>query len=216
VKRWYDDACGAALALEFVGERWSPLIMREMMFGPRRFGELKANVPGISANILTQRLESMESAGLVERRRLPSPANVQVYNLTPWGRESEPIFQEMVRWALRSKRHDPTLFLSPASAMVSMRALIAKPRDDLTLTVVFRFPADGFVARLSPDDLMMERGDSDTADLVFTCNPTTLIRLVYGKWPIAEAEEAGLLTLAGDRAVAERFIALFALPKKIA
>jgi DNA-binding HxlR family transcriptional regulator len=61
-KRWYDDACGTALALEFVGERWSLLVIRELIYGPRRFGEIKANLPGISANVLTQRLESLEEA----------------------------------------------------------------------------------------------------------------------------------------------------------
>ncbi|WP_338054409.1 helix-turn-helix domain-containing protein [Sphingomonas insulae] len=62
-KRWYDDACGTALALEFVGERWSLLILRELMFGPRRFGEIRAQLAGISANILTQRLASLEAGG---------------------------------------------------------------------------------------------------------------------------------------------------------
>jgi DNA-binding HxlR family transcriptional regulator len=215
-KRWYDDACGTALALEFVGERWSLLIMRELMFGPRRFGELKANLPGISANVLTQRLEGMERVGIVLRRKLPSPANVQVYDLTPWGRESEPIFQEMGRWATRSKRHDPTLFLSPASAMMSLRTMIARQRADFTLTVAFRFPADAFVARLTPDDLAIVRGDTDRAEIVFACDPTTLVRLVYGKWPIASAEAEGVLTFSGNPALADRFIALFALPEKIA
>ena len=60
-KRWYEDACGTALALELVGERWSLLIMRELMFGPRRFGEIEANLPGISANVLTQRLDGLEA-----------------------------------------------------------------------------------------------------------------------------------------------------------
>ena len=80
-ERRYDDACGTALALELIGERWSLLIMRELVFGPRRFGEIRANLPGISANVLTQRLVSLEEAGIVLRYRLPSPANVQVYDL---------------------------------------------------------------------------------------------------------------------------------------
>ena len=73
-RRWYDDACGTALALEFVGERWSLLILRELMFGPRRFGELRAHLTGISANVLTQRLESLERVGLLVRTRLPPPS----------------------------------------------------------------------------------------------------------------------------------------------
>ena len=74
-RRLYDDACGMALALELVGERWVPLILRELMFGPRRFGEIKAGLPGISANVLTQRLEGLEGSGLLVRRRLPPPAS---------------------------------------------------------------------------------------------------------------------------------------------
>ena len=88
-KRWYDDACGTALAMELVGERWSLLIVRELMFGPRRFGELRAGLTGISANVLTQRLEGLEAANILVKRKLPPPANVQVYALTPWGYEAE-------------------------------------------------------------------------------------------------------------------------------
>lgn len=215
-KRWYDDACGTALALELVGERWALLVVRELMFGARRFGEIKANLAGISANVLTQRLEGLERAGIVIRRRLPPPASVQVYDLTPWGRESEPIFQEMGRWATRSPAHDPSLPLSPASAMMSMRTMIAPDRGDLTLTVAFRFATDHFVARLSAADLAIERGEAVAADLAFACDPTTLVRVVYGKWPIAEAEAAGSLRVEGDHALADRFVALFALPAKIA
>ena len=215
-KRWYDDACGTALALELVGERWALLVVRELMFGPRRFGEIKANLVGISANVLTQRLAGLEQAGILMRRKLPPPASVQVYELTPWGLESEPIFQEMGRWATRSPAHDPMLPLSPASAMMSLRTMIAPRRPPLTAVIAFRFASDSFVARLSANDLAIERGETDGADLAFACDPTTLVRIVYGKWPIADAEAAGAVSFSGDHRLAERFIALFALPAKIA
>jgi DNA-binding HxlR family transcriptional regulator/putative sterol carrier protein len=215
-KRWYDDACATALALELVGERWALLVVRELMFGPRRFGELRANLVGISANVLTQRLDGLEAAGIVARRKLATSASVQVYDLTPWGRESEPIFQEMGRWATRSPRHDPMLPLSPASAMMSMRTMIAKVRDDVSATIAFRFANDAFVATLDVGDLHIVRGETDAADLVFACDPTTLVRLIYGEWPFAEAEAAGLLRLDGNRALAERFVTLFSLPAKVA
>ena len=80
--RRYDDACGAAHALDLVGERWALLVIREMMFGPRRFGELRSSLPGISANVLTQKLETLEGAGVVERRRLPPPAS-RIASRTP-------------------------------------------------------------------------------------------------------------------------------------
>src|SRR3954452_6937692 len=92
-RRRYDDACGTAHALDIVGERWALLVMRELMLGPKRFSDIRAGLPGISANVLSQRLEGLEAAGVLRRRRLPRPAAVRVYELTDWGYESEPILQ---------------------------------------------------------------------------------------------------------------------------
>lgn len=216
-KRWYDDACGTALALEFLGERWSLLIMRELMFGARRFGEIKANLSGISANVLTQRLEGLERAGILAKRKLPSHASVQVYELTQWGAMTEPIFQEMGRWATRSRRHDPTLFLSPTSAMLSLRTMIdpEKARGE-RMTLAFRFPTDAFVGELVDGTLEIHRGETDSADIAFVTDTTTFVATIYGKRPFADSEAAGLLRLEGDRDAAARFVSLFALPEKIA
>ena len=110
--RWYDDACGTAHAMELLGERWSILVVRELMFGPRRFAELRASLPGISAKSLTQRLDGLIAAHVARRRRLPPPANAQVYELTEWGLEAEAVVQALGRWAARSPGHDPTLPVS--------------------------------------------------------------------------------------------------------
>ena len=134
-KRWYDDACGTALAMELVGERWSLLIVRELMFGPRRFGELRAGLPGISANVLTQRLAGMEQVGILARRKLPPPASVQVYELTEWGYRSEVAIQELGRWAVQSPLHDATLPFSAASAMLSFRTMIDRTRSDAEIAM---------------------------------------------------------------------------------
>lgn len=216
-RRWYDDACGTALALEFVGERWSLLVMREMVFGPRRFGELKANLPGISANVLTQRLESLEAAGIVVRRRLPSPANVQVYELTIWGLEAQGVMRELGRWATRSRRHDPMLFFSPASAMMSFQTLVDRDRaagEDLT--VQFRFPADSFVVRVAAGELEVTRGEAEHTDATFTGDTMALRVTVYGKAPLTRDGAGGGLAVDGDLTKAQRFVDLFALPEKIA
>jgi len=216
-KRWYDDACGTALALEFVGERWALLVVRELMFGPRRFSEIKANLPGISANVLTQRLEGLEAHGILTRRKLPSPGSVQVYELTPWGYASEPIFQEMGRWATRSRRHNPMLFLSPASAMMSLRTMIDRDKAAKErMTIAFRFPTDAFVGELADGELTIRRGETDKADLAFETDTTTFVITVYGKRPFADSEAAGTLRLVGDRDAAARFVSLFGLPDKIA
>src|SRR5437764_9209079 len=90
-KRQYDDACGLAHALELLGERWAMLVLRELAYGPRRFSELRADLQGISANVLAQRLTELESRGLVRKIRLPPPASVQVYEATEWGLEVVPL-----------------------------------------------------------------------------------------------------------------------------
>jgi DNA-binding HxlR family transcriptional regulator len=213
--KWYDDACGTALAMELVGERWTLLIVRELMFGGRRFGELKANLPGISANILTQRLEGMEASHILTRRKLPPPASVQVYELTAWGYESERAIQELGRWAVRSPEHDTSLPLSAASIMMSFRTMISAERSAGTAaTVGFRFGAESFVATLAEGSIAIVRGDVAGADLVITSDPVSLASVVYGGRPIADAESAGVLAVSGDRALLARFATFFPLPPK--
>ena len=213
--RWYNDACGTARALELLGERWAMLVVRELMFGPRRFGELRGGLPGISANILTQRLAGLEAAGVLRRRHLPPPANAQVYELTPWGYESEPIMQALGRWAARSPDHDPTLPFSAASAMMSLRTMldVGKARS-MTATIGFLYGTDSFVARLANGELPIARSD-EPADVTLDTDPVTMAALVYGKWPLAEAEAAGAVRVTGDRVTWDRFVTLFALPPKV-
>ena len=212
-RRWYDDACGTALAMELVGERWSLLIVRELMFGPRRFSELKGGLSGVSANVLTQRLDGLERAGIVARRQLPSPANAQVYALTPWGQESERAIQELGRWATRSPAHDVTLPLSPASMMMSFRTMYPGGGGG---AYGFRLGRDVFVARLG-DTVAVERAEPDGVDAVFTAaDPRALAGAVYAKTPLDRLEAEGALTVSGDRAAAQRFVDLFQLPPKVA
>src|SRR5204863_7157303 len=90
-RRTYDDACGLAHALEFVGERWAMLALRELAYGPRRFSDLKSDLHGISANVLTQRLSEHEARGLLRKTRPPPPASLPAYELTGWGLEGVPV-----------------------------------------------------------------------------------------------------------------------------
>src|SRR5215203_2502461 len=149
-RRRYEDACGTAHALDLVGERWALLVMRELMLGPKRFSDLRADLPGISANVLTQRLEGLEAAGVLVRRKLPPPAAAQVYELTEWGYESEPIFQALGRWAARSPQHDPTLPFSTASFLLSLRTMLDPERaKGLEARVGFRLGEETFLAHLA-------------------------------------------------------------------
>lgn len=212
-KRWYDDACGTALALEIVGERWALLIMRELVFGPRRFSELRANLPGISANVLTQRLQGLEATGVLTRRTLPSPANVQVYALTDWGLEAQPMMRDLGRWAARSPRHDPFAFMSPASAMMSLQTLVdADKARALDLTVGIRFPNDSFTARAAGGAIEVMRGEPEHPAATFTGDTMQLRVTFYGKAPFGAVEG---MTVAGDPDAARAFTDLFRLPEKV-
>jgi DNA-binding HxlR family transcriptional regulator len=214
--RSYDDACGAAHALDLVGERWALLVMRELMLGPRRFSDLRASLPGISANVLTQRLEGLEAAGILLRRKLPPPAAAQVYELTPWGYESEPIFQTLGRWAARSPKHDPNLPLSAVSLCLSFRTMIDPARSrGLKARVGFRIGAETFLARLSNGRIAIARDSLAKADVVFTGAATAIAAAVYGGELLARLEAEGILSVEGDRALARRFVTLFPLPPKV-
>lgn len=204
------------MALELVGERWSLLIVRELMFGPRRFGELRGGLPGISANVLTQRLEGMEASGILTRRKLPPPASVQVYELTALGYSAETVIKELGRWAAQSPLHDPTLPLSAASIMLSFRTMLdAKRADGIDAVIGVRFGEEAFRANLADGEIRIARGEPDDAVLVFTGTPITLAAAVYGGQPLDLLAQAGALTVEGDRALAARFITLFPLPAKL-
>ena len=193
-RRWYDDACGTAHALDLVGERWALLVMRELMFGPKRFSDLRASLPGISANVLTQRLEGLEAAGVLVRRRLPPPAAAQVYELTAWGYESEPIFQALGRWAARSPvaRPDAAVQRGLAAAVAPDHARPGAGRRDSRRGSASasaprpssRHLADGRIgiarrpARRRRPDLHRHRRRSSP-------------RAIYGGQPLAALEAAG-------------------------
>ena len=215
-RRRYEDACGTAHGLELIGERWALLVMRELMLGPKRFSDLRADLAGISANVLTQRLEGLEASGLVVKRRLPPPASVQVYELTPWGYEAEPIIQTLGRWATRSPLHDPGLPLSATSLMLSFRTMFDAARaGDLKAAVGFRLGAETYLVRIEDGRLTAERGDPGEAQVVFTGTPPAVAGVVYGGVPIPAMEADGALTVEGDRELAQRFTTFFPLPTKV-
>ncbi|QOV34620.1 transcriptional regulator [Streptomyces ferrugineus] len=97
-RRSYDQYCSAARALDVVGDRWTLLIVRELLAGPRRYTDLHADLPGVSTDVLASRLKDMERDGVSTRRRLPPPGAAYVYELTPRGRELLPVLQALGEW----------------------------------------------------------------------------------------------------------------------
>jgi DNA-binding HxlR family transcriptional regulator len=209
-KRRYDDACGLAHALELIGERWALLVMRELMFGPRRFSELKADLPGISANVLTQRLAELERRGLVRKTKLPPPASVQVYEATEWGLEAAPVIRSLGKWAVRSPCHDPGKPVSHVSIMMSMQTMLdAQLAKGLTGRFGFRFGEAAYVADIADGSIDVRRGEPEGADVLFTAAPEEIAGVLYGGAPLDS------IAIEGDIGLARRFVTLFPLPPKV-
>ncbi|ETX15058.1 transcriptional regulator [Roseivivax halodurans JCM 10272] len=211
--RWYDDACGTAFGLELLGERWSLLIVRELMFGPRRFSDIRAGLPGISAKVLTERLTGLEEYGVVVRETATEPVPMRLYRLTEWGYAAEPIIRELGRWAAASPLHDPTLPLSPASLMLSFRTMLDRTAArGMMMQVGFDIGSVSFTARLADADMPVKRGRPDAPDLRFAAKEApSLAALFYGD---VSAQEAGV-RIEGDADLARRFVGLFNLPQKV-
>lgn len=210
-KRRYEDACGLAHALELIGERWALLVLRELMFGPRRFSELKADLPGISANVLTQRLTELESRGLVRKTKLPPPASVQVYEATPWGLEAAPVIGQLGKWAARSPLHDPSLPISHVSIMLSLQTMLDPARaGGMDARLGFRLGEASYSAHLHAGRLDVERGPVGPCDAIITAAPAALAAVIYGGAPLES------IAVEGDMELAKRFVTLFPLPPKAA
>jgi len=188
-------------------------IMRELMLGPKRFTDLRASLPGISANVLTQRLDELEAASVLIRRRLPPPAASQIYELTEWGRESEILFQVLGRWACRSPTMQPGHPMSNVSVILSMRTMIDRSRiGDLDATIGLRFGEEEFRAVLKDGDFTIDRGPVTDVDALISGDQNALAAVVYGG--AAFDDVAGALQVDGDRTLAERFVRMFPLPSK--
>ena len=210
-KRRYEDACGLAHAMELLGERWAMLVLRELAYGPRRFSELKSDLVGISANVLTQRLNELEERGLVRKLKLPPPASVQVYQATEWGLEVVPAIASLGKWAARSPLHDPELRMSHVSIVMSLQTLISPQRArGFNARVGFRFGDASYVTTIHDGRLDVERREPEGCDVTFVGSPSAIAAVIHGGAPFET------ISIEGDRKVAERFRTLFPLPEKVA
>jgi DNA-binding HxlR family transcriptional regulator len=211
-RRQYDDACAAAHALDLVGERWSLLVIRELMLGPRRFSDLRRGLPGISANVLSQRLSQLEDFGVVTRGSLPMLPGIVVYRLTDWGREIEPVFQALGRWGVRSPFRQGGSF-SAASFLLSLRTMF-DPAKAAGLRLRIGLVADGVAldARVADGRLSVEPGDITGADAALAGTAPALAGAIYGAEPVLQLAAAGAIRLTGAAAHAQAFCDLYALP----
>jgi len=214
IKRKYDDGCAAAHALDLVGDRWALLIVRELLLGPKRFTALRSSLPSISPNVLTQRLNDLEAASVLKRRRLPPPAEVWVYELTDWGRELEPVILQLARWGVRSPAFLRGAPLGVDALLLSFKSMVVPERaKGCELSLELAFDQEIFHVALRRGRLDIGRGASNRPQAKIATDTATLLRLAYGKAPLDQAIESGRLRYTGQKAAIQEFLDLFALPE---
>lgn len=215
-KRSYEDGCAAAYALDLIGERWALLVVRELLLGPKRFTDIRASLPGISSNVLTQRLIELEQAQVVQKCRLGPPVSTWVYEVTAWGAQLEPIIIQLGRWAAQSSCFPQGNSLSATSLALSFRAMFNVDKAvDLNAHYALRLGAETFLMQVANQKLSIERGGIDGADAILECHPNVLAALVYDGQDLHRAIASGDLIYQGDLSLLERFVTLFSLPEPV-
>ncbi|MER7187409.1 winged helix-turn-helix transcriptional regulator [Streptomyces hyaluromycini] len=200
-RRSYDQYCSAARALDVVGDRWTLLIVRELLAGPRRYTDLHADLPGVSTDVLASRLKDMERDGLTTRRRLPPPGAAYVYELTGHGRELLPVLQALGRWG------EPELG--------ERRPTDAVRAHWFALPLLRALEGEGLVeVRLGEGDFHLYIGAEDgpvygdgpapaEPDARLTLDAGTGAALARGELALPEAVRTGRVTVTGDGALAK-------------
>lgn len=208
-QRSYDQACSVASALDRVGERWSMLIVRELLLGPLRFSELARTVGGAPTDVLTRRLRDLEEDGVVRRRELEAPASGTVYELTAVGHELESVVLDLGRWGLHFYRLEELPGLVTTSLANPLRVIL-RPSED-TEAVVLQLHSEGHSTwlRIGGGESTAGRGETD-ADLVLSGSaPDVIGAIVRG----GEAEEQ--VEIEGDREVLLRLRSWVELPERL-
>lgn len=204
-KRSYGDRCGVARALDAVGERWALLVVRELLLGPKRFTDLRAGLPHLSADILAQRLRELEAAEVVSRRVLPPPAASKVYELTARGLELEPVVLALGRWgSVAPFPPDADAQISVDAFVIALKTLYAA--DGSAGRYELRLAGQPFTFDLN-GGLAVARGEAVEPHAVITAEPAPLAAAL---WHGRDLDAA--VTITGDRAAAKRFLRLFPLP----
>jgi DNA-binding HxlR family transcriptional regulator len=207
--RQYEDPCGIARALDVIGDRWALLVVRELIFGPKRFAQLRAGLHPVSPNVLSQRLRDLEAAGVVRRSMLAPPASVAVYELTGRGHALEPVLLELGRWG--SKEPIVTSRELTTDAFLVALKTTFDPSDAPAGEVICELVINGETVTLtiSRGSLDIARGGSANPAFSLRGDTATIRAIAFGREPIAAAELAGRLTITGDRGQAGAFTRMF-------
>jgi DNA-binding HxlR family transcriptional regulator/putative sterol carrier protein len=212
-RRSYRQYCARARALDVLGERWTLLIVRELLTGPKRFKDLLEGLPGIGTNLLAGRLKELEGEGVLRRTTLPPPAGSAVYELTGRGRDLEPVLMGLARWGVDLLGEPrPGEAFKPAWAVQAMKATF-RPEVARWVreTYEFRVGEDVFHVRVDDGVSEPEYGPAWEPDLILRTDPDTFLALVSGRTEASDAIEAGRLDIEGDAEALARVGEIFGL-----
>lgn len=202
-KRSYGQYCTVARALDLVGERWTLLLVRELLTGPKRFKDLLEGLPGIGTNLLAARLKTLEGEGIVRRATLPPPAGSNVYELTGLGRELEPVVVALSRWGTRlldvPREEDD---LRAGWAVVALRSALGRgAAGGRSGTYELRIGGEAFHLRVGDgeeDRVEARQGSAPDPDLVVVGDAETFLAVASGRLGFKEAVESGTLRVEGE------------------
>lgn len=213
-RRKYDEGCAVSHALDLIGERWALLVVRELLLDPKRFTDLRAGIPGASPDVLANRLRELRDAGIVFQHRLPPPAGSQVYELTAWGAELEPVVTHLGRWGSRSPAMPHNAHSSIDSLLLSLRSLFdPAAAHGFSATVSIRVEGRPFQAQIAEGELHLSGGEPDHPTATLDTTRQTLADLLYGAHSLDDARHLGEATITGSPEVIGRFLELFPLPR---
>jgi DNA-binding HxlR family transcriptional regulator/putative sterol carrier protein len=213
--RSYNQFCALAYALDAVGERWTLLIIRELLTGPRRFKDLAEGLPGISTNLLSERLKSLEQQGILCRRVLPPPAGSTVYDLTAKGMALEKAVLELGRWGSRLL---PDSLEGPEMPSIGATALAIKaffhPQQAQGVDETYELHLDDEViqVQITGGQLHVTQGQALKADVVLYTRMPVFMDLFCGQITPEQAISAGLIRIEGDPSALSRFLSLSGVP----
>jgi DNA-binding HxlR family transcriptional regulator len=211
--RDYEQYCGLATGLDVVGERWTLLIVRELLFGPKRFTDLEEGLPGIPPSLLSARLKELQSARLLTREVLPPPAGSTVYRLTEAGKALEDVLYPLARWGVRyGRRPRKSDAARPEWAVFAFHSLF-RPEAAEGVHDVYELRLPDGTFRLAVDDGVLEVGgaSSSGADVTFAGDMTTVLFTLMGRIPVEEAMRTGGLEVQGEPKTIDRLLKMFRL-----
>lgn len=209
--RTYGQFCTVARSLDRLGDRWTLLLVRELLLGPKRFKDLEAGLPGIATNLLSGRLKQLERDGIIRHTRLPSPADVPVYELTESGRELEPVILSLARWGMRHlPPARPDDLKRPEWMLLSLRARF-RPDQAMGVRETYELRIDDEVyhARVEDQRVTTRRGAAVDPDLALITDVDTLFELAAGTVELETAVDQGRLRLEGNTEALERMERVF-------